>query len=707
MQSCGTAPALDPWDEFFEPEPEVQPVLPVSTSLRGALTGARLGIRVAPVTEGEKFPPIHDFPTLATTDESQIMAWAKERRWLNSNWLALATPDTVCFIDEDQSARLRALYQERYNEAFPSTRTTQSQNDHCQSIWKQTERTRALGNRAQGAFLDGMLSFRQDGNYCIAEGSHLNASPINGSEPRDYILVDDSPIAEMPDKLVDLIESLLVEKETKKSRVKLIVNGKPVEPPPPHPGFRTLFDRLGWAPLEARLNLHADSRFHNFSLGEGEANTYCPIPSHGPQDPDVAYRPCFGVIAGEPHLLHCFGCGWTGDLVSACYQVGGDTTKTMYDVARRICEEQSLKFEDFFPQAKPTQIQAELKPLLPWGENSRAKKEYVLDFKFPPRESHAFDFVIGPAMGAAEGWFPLGDPSLIGGPSGGNKSTLMIDLLEAQRNRQDFLGHATFGLSYVILMADRGENAHIRTAARMRFDPKSTPIKFLSLVQGEGAAQAILAKIEECDPMPSAVFIEGCDMLVENASKLEVVGPFMKALQSIARHYHIAIIGSVGSAKQKVGEGYTSKRDHIFGSVGWGRTCETVAVLQYVEGDDMDKRRTLSVLPRNAAPEKYNLKLENGRLVVDNSESEPSRVSEERREISWFRTSKDWFTLRDIERGLGVSYTTAYRYAQDANAKRIILSKKKVAGEARQYRWNDSDANPEWRGHALPDTSLD
>jgi RepB DNA-primase from phage plasmid/AAA domain len=322
-----------------------------------------------------------------------------------------------------------------------------------------------------------------------------------------------------------------------------------------------------------------------------------------------------------------------------------------------------------------------------------SKKDYTLDFKKEPRAGGAFEFVLGRRMGANEGWFPLGDPSLIAGPSGGSKSTLMIDLLQAQFRKESFLGHDTFGRPYLILMADRGNNAHARTAERMHFNPNDIPIKFLSLEQGEAAVQAILARIEECDPLPHVVFIEGADLMVENASKMELVGPFMSALQKIARRYHIAIVASVGSAKQKVGEGYTSKRDHVFGSIAWSRMSDTVAIIQYVEGDDMDNRRILSVLPRNSAPEKYRLVLTDGRLIPDNTPEGEAEASSGV-ELAWFREQTDWFTTLDVVRALKVGKTTAYRYVEDAAAKHILVTRKKVAGEARQYRWNDSDRNP-------------
>jgi len=344
----------------------------------GALIMAELGVPVAPVAANAKYPPIAGFPKLATTDKAQIDTWAQERP--NCNWLALARPEGVCFIDKDDVAKLHALYQEKYGEAWPRSLRTRSQNNHEQEWWKQTDRTRAFENQAQSSFKDRMLSFRQDGQYCLVAGSHLEPSSENGPVARDYELVDASVIAVMPDRLMDFIESLLVAKakksHTRKREPEMYINGRPVEAAPPDPGFKKLFDALGWKPLQDRLNKHVDTRFHDFTVGEHEANTYCPIPSHGPQDVNVNYRPCFGVVPSEPGLLHCFGCDWTGDVVAACYEVDGDDKRNMYDVGRAICVENDLKFDDYFlpsntPAANPTATAAAAAaaPTAPeWGE---------------------------------------------------------------------------------------------------------------------------------------------------------------------------------------------------------------------------------------------------------------------------------------------------------------------------------------------------
>lgn len=189
-----------------------KPAAPIVFSpLDGALAEARNGVRVGWVRSGQKFPPVPNFPNVATTDEAQIKSWAKERP--NCNFLGLATPEAVCYVDKDATRKLHALYEEKYKEPYPLAHRTTSQDDHEQECWKQTARTRAFGNRVQADFRDGMLSFRQNNEYVLLLGSHLDADPQKGTPARDYKLVDDSPIVEMPDRLMDFFESLLVPKE--------------------------------------------------------------------------------------------------------------------------------------------------------------------------------------------------------------------------------------------------------------------------------------------------------------------------------------------------------------------------------------------------------------------------------------------------------------------------------------------------------------
>lgn len=322
---------------------------------------------------------------------------------------------------------------------------------------------------------------------------------------------------------------------------------------------------------------------------------------------------------------------------------------------------------------------------------------------FPKIEGSHRDYIVGPQMGQKDGWFPQGSPSLVGGSSGGGKTTWMMDLLETQRSKNPFLGHETFGLRYIVIMLDRGNDAHQRTMERMGLDANNIPVAFIPMVVGDGALLSLLAEIEKCgsDNLPQIVFVEGADGLLEDANRMQFVAPFMSGIQRIAEHYHIAIVLSVGTPKMRIGEGYIAKRDCLVGSQIWGRMAETVAVIQYPAGDDTDLKRVMSVLPRNAPAETFKLVFDRGKLILD---TETVNQPKEPVEVTWFKhqaleaeqnPSKKWWTALDMERELDMAHRTVYRRIADAVAKGHITEKPgRKKGRAAQYCWNDSYTNP-------------
>lgn len=270
-----------------------------------------------------------------------------------------------------------------------------------------------------------------------------------------------------------------------------------------------------------------------------------------------------------------------------------------------------------------------------------------LEFKKPKIESAtAYDYVLNPQLdsGQFEGWFPLGSPSLIGGSSGSGKTTFMVDLCVSQLNGQPFYGHPATQRPYLVLMTDRGKFSHERTMRRLGFSADQVPIQFLPMVLDDDASQEILNRIEEAEPAPQLIFIEGIDMLVSDPNKIDIVAPFLREIQEIATHFHCAIVGSTGAPKVKPKEGYTAKRDTIFGSAVWGRMVETVVTIQFPDGDDTVDQRIISVLPRNAKAEKFETEFQNGHLVI----APFSRVEPEDASIKKLRQNQDAQTRAEM-----------------------------------------------------------
>lgn len=388
-----------------------------------------------------------------------------------------------------------------------------------------------------------------------------------------------------------------------------------------------------------------------------------------------------------------------GEKIDAAFRMSGLTREkwtTRADYRERTIARAISGKESNAPLATNRSVSKELEFHLPAVTNNGTHREYV----------------ISPAPGQKDGWFPLGAVSLVGGPSGGSKTTWMLQLLLAQASKASLYGHDTYGRPYLMLGADRGEDAHKRTMDRMNLSHASVPFKPLPLAWDLGAAQAIVDQIEATDPIPEVVFVEGCDMLVTEVNSIKAVSYFVHALQKIAQHYRVAIIGSLGSPKVKEGHGYTATRDNLLGSGGWGRTVETVVLLSFPKNDDTSGRRNLTVVLRNAPAEKFPLKFVDGLLEID-----PDKHDEDNREagqaskdIEWYQAqarlaqknpAKKWWTTLDMERALDLSHSTADRHVKHDHAKGHLVKKTRSksqgpGGQAAEYRWNDSKTNPLW-----------
>lgn len=250
------------------------------------------------------------------------------------------------------------------------------------------------------------------------------------------------------------------------------------------------------------------------------------------------------------------------------------------------------------------------------ASSASVKPTAAIEFHTPAVPDPSGEYVMAPLEGQEDGWFPLGDISLIGGASGTGKTTWIFEVLYKQKQGYSILGHRTFHRPFYVLAYDRGQNAFDRTMRRLRLLPTDIPMTSLPLAFGRAAVQTIINEIEKLNPIPNIIFIEGLDMLIDDANKKSTVSPFMRQLQEVAAHFHIALIASVGAPKSKRGEDYAAKRDKISGSEAWGRNCETVVVIEFSSEDDgTAPKREMTVLPRNAKAEKFSFEFEGGRLV--------------------------------------------------------------------------------------------
>jgi phage tail protein X len=255
------------------------------------------------------------------------------------------------------------------------------------------------------------------------------------------------------------------------------------------------------------------------------------------------------------------------------------------------------------------------------------KGEPVFDSDEDAIEDDGIDeYVIEALSKDHEGWFPLGDVSLVGGSSGTGKTYWVMTLLEKARKGQDIWGHKSIARDYRVLMHDRGVKGMRRTLNRLGLpaDAKERVIRLTRKQQGLQPAEVLEAAIE-ANPGVKAWFVEGLDMWFPDVLKMNVVAPLLDDLQRVATRSNVAVIATVGAPKEKTAEGRDTERYHgrdaLFGSAALARKAETVVLITKSDMDDETSPRQYSVLPRNGRAERFWLSFVDGQLCeVDRPE---------------------------------------------------------------------------------------
>jgi hypothetical protein len=203
-----------------------------------------------------------------------------------------------------------------------------------------------------------------------------------------------------------------------------------------------------------------------------------------------------------------------------------------------------------------------------------------------------------------EGWFPKGEVSLIGGSSGAGKTSWAMPLLEKIRTGADIFGHSAKPRDYRVLLHDRSKKAMQRTVKSLGLsaDAIQRVIRLTSTQQLRPPIEILEAAIGR-EPGVECWFIEGLDLWITDPNKMEVVGPVIDGLQRIATRRNVAVLGTVGSPKQRGKDNKYTGRDMLFGSAALARKVETVVLMQLHNDEDPNSVRRCTVLPRNGRAE--------------------------------------------------------------------------------------------------------
>jgi hypothetical protein len=217
-------------------------------------------------------------------------------------------------------------------------------------------------------------------------------------------------------------------------------------------------------------------------------------------------------------------------------------------------------------------------------------------------------------------WFPKGEVSLIGAPSGAGKTSFGLNLLEALRNGREVWGHPAKARDYRVLSNDRSKRSIVSTVKSLGLPVDDVLPRVIRLTTKQQLANPVdvFGACLSANPGVDVWLIEGLDMWVRDINKMEAVAPIMDGLQRLATLHDVAVIATVGSPKQKGKDRYTG-RDALFGSAAFARKAETIVTVGWTDGDDENSVRKLVVMSRTGASETLYFTWIDGRFTRTNA----------------------------------------------------------------------------------------
>jgi hypothetical protein len=228
----------------------------------------------------------------------------------------------------------------------------------------------------------------------------------------------------------------------------------------------------------------------------------------------------------------------------------------------------------------------------------------IFDEESPMDEDAPTVWIIKPLPGREEGWFPCGENSLTGGPSGAGKTHSLLRIAESARQGLDVFGHGSTASDYCILLHDRSSASMRRTcnAAKVSVDDVMSRVVRLSRAQQKERPAMVLEAAIQTRPGVKLWILEGLDFWIPKIHEIGAVGDLLDELQRVAKQYRIAIVSTIGSPKQKENDRYASGRDQFMGSVAFGRKSETCISIENTSDGAV---RKMNVMPRNTAKEEF------------------------------------------------------------------------------------------------------
>lgn len=139
-------------------------------------------------------------------------------------------------------------------------------------------------------------------------------------------------------------------------------------------------------------------------------------------------------------------------------------------------------------------------------------------------------------------------------------------------------------------------------AAKLPLEEVMSRVIRLTPSQQKARPAAVVEGAIQTRPRVTLWVLEGLDFWTPKIGDIEAVGSIMDELQRVAKQYRVAIVGTLGSPKQKENDRYASGRDQFMGSVAFGRKSETCISISRTADKAV---RQMDVMTRNTGDEEF------------------------------------------------------------------------------------------------------
>lgn len=230
---------------------------------------------------------------------------------------------------------------------------------------------------------------------------------------------------------------------------------------------------------------------------------------------------------------------------------------------------------------------------------------------------------------------PANQLHLLAGPSGGGKTTLVWQMLEAISTSSTMFGFQCHTVPMAYVACDRSIASVAATKARMGVN---TNIPMWSIINENMSLDfnVVYSFVKRHVPGLKLLVVDGFTVLTPTSKSGKDIGDykgvayFLIGLNRLCERDHVAMLNLAHDAKHKENHGYLLDREKLIGSAAWGGYSETIIHIAPVDLKSAeDPRRTITLLPRNAPTKVLEYTLQSGRL-------EPNQITQVALELFLF-----------------------------------------------------------------------